>query len=57
MSAPTTWTCGGCGQETSVRHFLQRDGVMVHDPEAAYREAAGLDEPEPTPPDANGSNA
>lgn len=43
------WECGGCGQVTSVRHWLQREGVMVHDPDAAFREAAGLDEPEPSP--------
>jgi hypothetical protein len=52
-----TWDCGACGHETTVRHFLQRGGVIVHDPDAALREAAGLDEPEPTPPEANGCDA
>lgn len=40
------WECGGCGEVTGVRHWLKRDGVMAHDPDAAFREAAGLDEPE-----------
>lgn len=48
--APVSWTCGTCGEEVTVRHYLARDGVIVHDPEAAYREAAGLDEPEAAPP-------
>lgn len=43
------WECGGCGELTSVRHWLQRDGVMAHDPDAAFREAAGLDKQEPLP--------
>lgn len=53
MSAPERWVCGGCGRETTVRHFLQREGVIVHDPDSAYREAIGLDDPEPTPTKAN----
>lgn len=48
------WECGHCHQETSVTHFLQRGGVMIHDPEAAYREQAGLDKPEEQPPGTNG---
>lgn len=51
-----SWTCGACGEHVSVRHFLTRDGVTVHDPEAAMLEAAGLTEPEPMRPDANGSS-
>lgn len=47
------WLCGYCRKSTSVTHFLQRDGVMVHDPQAAYRVAAGLDEEEPLPPGSN----
>lgn len=47
------WECGGCGEITSVRHWLQRNGVMAHDPDAAFREAIGLDEPEPLPEGAN----
>jgi hypothetical protein len=50
---PVDWTCGGCGELTTVRHWLQRGGVMAHDPEAAMREAAGLDAPEPLPADCN----
>lgn len=53
VSTPDRWTCGACGGETSVRHFLRRGGVTVHDVEAAYREAIGLDDPEPSPPGAN----
>jgi hypothetical protein len=53
---PEEWVCGSCLQLTSIRHFLQRDGVIVHDPDAAYREVVGLDPPEPMNPDANGSN-
>ena len=53
-SEPDSWRCGACGEMTTVRHFLQRGGVMVHDVEAAYREAVGLDEPEPTRPGQNG---
>jgi hypothetical protein len=30
---------------------------MAHDPDAAFREVVGLDEPEPTPPGANGASA
>lgn len=41
------WACGNCGQMTTVRHFLARGGVIVHDPDAAMREVAGLDDPEP----------
>lgn len=48
------WRCGNCGVWTSVRHFLQRGGIIVHDPEAAYREVAGLDQPEPTNRSNNG---
>lgn len=48
-----SWPCGGCGEITTVRHYLQRGGVMVHDVDAAYREAIGLDEAEPTPPESN----
>ena len=44
------WECGTCGERTAVRHYLQRGGVIVHDVEAAWREAAGLDEPEPDLP-------
>ena len=51
-----TWECGSCGERTTVRHFLQRGGVMVHDPDAAWREAAGLDEHEPLPPGTNRDN-
>jgi hypothetical protein len=43
---PESWTCA-CGEETTVSHWLQRGGVMVHDPEAAYRQVVGLDEREP----------
>lgn len=46
----TRWTCGDCGELVSVRHYLQRGGVIVHDPEAALLEASGLVEPERTPP-------
>jgi hypothetical protein len=50
------WECGTCHEMVTVRHYLQRDGVMVHDPEAAYAEAAGLVEPEPMRPEQNGSS-
>lgn len=43
------WLCPTCGELTTVRHYLGRDGVVVHDPESAYMEAAGLVEPEPSP--------
>jgi hypothetical protein len=48
----TIWQCA-CGEFTTVRHYLQRDGVLVHDPDAAYREAAGLAPREPAPPTVN----
>lgn len=51
------WECPVCGEVTSVRHYLQRDGVMVHDPDAAFREAVGLDAPEPLPEASNGASA
>lgn len=43
------WECGHCHKMTNVRHFLQRGGVMVHDPDAAFREVVGLDQSEPDP--------
>jgi hypothetical protein len=51
----TIWQCA-CGEFTTVRHYIQRDGVLVHDPDAAYREAAGLVAPEPAAPVTNESD-
>jgi hypothetical protein len=52
------WPCRECGGAMiAVRHYLQRGGVMVHDPDAAMLEAAGLTEPEPPSVHANGASS
>lgn len=32
-----TWTCGGCGDETSHTHYFLVNGNMIHDPARAAR--------------------